>query len=440
MQTYFQQLTHTLRQHISDSERFTCWLSAEKTDFVRFNRSVIRQPGHVVQIVMRLQLLQGQTHVSSSLNLSGEIEQDCNSLSETLNMLREQIGDLPADPHLLIASDVNNSSHIQSSSLPDAEQMVADILEASTGLDMVGILTTGTQYRGFANSYGQQNWFESRNVNFDWSLFHAGDKAVKSNYAGFSWDKSQFQQKFDEAKQQLALLALPAISIPPGSYRAYLTPTALNELLMMLNWGGLSEKSLRTHQSCLRRLQAGEVSLHPDVHLSEDSLAGLEPVFQAQGFIKPEQIKLIDAGKLVGSMISPRSAKEYGVQSNGADGAESAKSLRMQAGNLAMKDALKQLGTGIYISNLWYLNFSDRANCRITGMTRFASFWVENGEIKAPLNVMRFDESLFRMLGEDLLALTKETETIMDDRSYGERHTGGAILPGALLKSMRFVL
>ncbi len=440
MQAYFQQLTDALQQQILDIERFTCWLSAEETDFVRFNRSAIRQPGHVVQIVLRLQLLHGQTHVSSSLNLSGEMEKDSVGVRDTLNMLREQIGDLPADPHLLIASDVNNSSHIQSSSLPDAGQMVADILEASTGLDMVGILTTGTQYRGFANSYGQHNWFESRNVNFDWSLFHAGDKAVKSNYAGFSWDKNQFQQKFEQAKQQLALLALPAISIPPGSYRAYLTPTALNELLMMLNWGGLSEKSMRTHQSCLRRLHAGEVSLHPDVHLSEDSLAGLEPVFQAQGFIKPDQIKLIDAGKLVGSMISPRSAKEYGVQSNGADEAESAKSLHMRAGHLTMKDILKQLGTGIYISNLWYLNFSDRANCRITGMTRFASFWVENGEIKAPLNVMRFDESLFRMLGEDLLALTQETETIMDDRSYGERHTGGAILPGALLKSMRFVL
>ena len=105
-----------------------------------------------------------------------------------------------------------------------------------------------------------------------------------------------------------------------------------------------------------------------------------------------------------------------------------------------MADAPQQLGTGIYISNLWYLNFSDRASCRITGMTRFASFWVENGQIKAPLNVMRFDESLFRILGEHLVALTQETETIMDDRSYGERHTGGAILPGALLKSMRFVL
>ena len=125
---------------------------------------------------------------------------------------------------------------------------------------------------------------------------------------------------------------------------------------------------------------------------------------------------------------------------NGAPEDESAKSLIMRAGTLANADILKELGTGIYISNLWYLNFSDRATCRITGMTRFASFWVENGEIIAPLNVMRFDDSLFRMLGENLLALSQETEVIMDDRSYGERHTGGAVLPGALLKEMRFVL
>ena len=440
MQDYFHQLIQHLQSQIATTEQFTCWLSAEETDFIRFNRSAIRQPGHVVQIILRLQLLQGQTHASSSLNLSGKQEQDCASCNDTLAYLREQLIDLPADPHLFIATEIYDSSHIQASTLPPAAQMVTDILDVSAGLDMVGILTTGTQYRGFANSFGQRNWFESRNVNFDWSLFYAGDKAVKSNYAGFIWNTAQFREKFDAAKQQLALLALPAISIPPGSYRAYLTPTALNELLSMLNWGGLSEKSLRTHQSCLRRLHSGEVRLHPAVHVSEDSLAGLEPVFQAQGFIKPDEIKLISDGKLCGSMISPRSAKEFAIQSNGASDDEAAKSMRVRGGAMAMQDALKQLGTGIYISNLWYLNFSDRASCRITGMTRFASFWVENGEIKAPLNVMRFDESLFRILGEDLLALTQETETIMDDRSYGERHTGGAILPGALLKAMRFVL
>ena len=60
------------------------------------------------------------------------------------------------------------------------------------------------------------------------------------------------------------------------------------------------------------------------------------------------------------------------------------------------------------MNNVWYLNYSDRSACRMTGMTRFATFWVEHGVIQAPLNVMRFDESIYRMLGEHLLGLTAE--------------------------------
>ncbi|MFZ6772567.1 TldD/PmbA family protein [Undibacterium sp. SXout7W] len=440
MQTYF----NTLAQYISDllqpEETSTCWLSAEDSHFVRFNRSRIRQPGHVRQSTLSLQLIRGHTHARFSMSLSGQLEQDQSLINDALLYLREQFSDLPEDPHLMLPAREENSYTILTANLPSPDVMVQDILEAAQDVDMVGFLMTGAQYRGFASSNGQRNWYETNNVNFDWSLFHSGDKAVKANYAGVEWDSARFRQQFQQAIHQLAILARPPISIPPGNYRAYLTPTALNELIMMLNWGGLSEKALRTSHSSLRKLRHGDISLHPAVHLTEDSSSGLTPAFQEQGLIKPGQIPLIAAGKLVGSMVSPRSAREYGIPSNGASDDESANAIRMQAGNLPMQQALKELGTGVYISNLWYLNFSDRANCRITGMTRFASFWVENGEIQAPLNVMRFDDSLFKILGDHLLALTAETEIIMDDRSYGERHTGGAILPGALLKELRFVL
>jgi predicted Zn-dependent protease len=115
-------------------------------------------------------------------------------------------------------------------------------------------------------------------------------------------------------------------------------------------------------------------------------------------------------------------------------------SIDLAAGSLPMADALRELDTGVWISNLWYTNFSDRASCRITGMTRFASFWVENGEIKAPLNVMRFDDSLLRVFGDNLLALTREREMMVDDSTYGGRHTSSARLPGALVKDFTFVL
>lgn len=440
MQSYFLSLAAHIETQLAANEVSTTLLSAESSDFVRFNRSAIRQPGHVLQLILNLQLIKGQTHAAMSFNLSGEMDMDLPTINTAIQDLRAQLADLPADPHLMIATEISDSTQILPSSLPPVASMLEQILAAAKDVDMVGLLTTGTQYRGFANSYGQRNWYETSNVNFDWSLFYATDKAVKSNYAGFTWNEAAFLSKFAAARKELALLARPPITVGAGNYRAYLSPAALNELIMMLNWGGLSEKALRTRHSCLRRLQSGEASMHAMVNICEDSRAGLEPGFQAQGFIKPEVIPLIQAGKLVGSMISPRSAKEYSLLTNGAPEDESAKSLVMQVGMLANADILKELGTGIYIANLWYLNFSDRATCRITGMTRFATFWVENGEIIAPLNVMRFDDSLFKMLGENLLALSQETEVIMNDRSYGQRHTGGAILPGALLKEMRFVL
>ena len=94
----------------------------------------------------------------------------------------------------------------------------------------------------------------------------------------------------------------------------------------------------------------------------------------------------------------------------------------------------------MFVGNLWYTNFSDRAAGRITGMTRFATFWVERGRVVAPVNVMRFDDSVYRMLGERLIDLTAERELLLDAGTYGERSTASARLPGALLDAMRFTL
>jgi predicted Zn-dependent protease len=101
---------------------------------------------------------------------------------------------------------------------------------------------------------------------------------------------------------------------------------------------------------------------------------------------------------------------------------------------------LPRLDTGVYINNLWYLNYSDRSACRITGMTRFATFWVEGGMVQAPLSVMRFDESIYRMFGDYLLGLTAERDFILDPSTYNERSTGSSHLPGALVEGLNFTL
>ena len=173
---------------------------------------------------------------------------------------------------------------------------------------------------------------------------------------------------------------------------------------------------------------------------AEKMAGGSAPAFQAEGFVKPPFVPLITHGTLGDALVSPRTAKEYGLATNGAGGGESPESLDMAAGELALNDVLSALGSGLYISNLWYLNFSDRPAGRITGMTRFATFWVERGRIVAPLTPMRFDESIYRLLGDSLVDLTRERELLPDAGTYGERQTSSARLPGALVEKLRFTL
>ena len=73
-------------------------------------------------------------------------------------------------------------------------------------------------------------------------------------------------------------------------------------------------------------------------------------------------------------------------------------------------------------------------------MTRFASLWVEAGVPVAPLNVMRFDESIYHIFGNKLIALTQEHEHIFDSSSYGKRSQASSHLPGALVDDFRLIL
>jgi predicted Zn-dependent protease len=112
----------------------------------------------------------------------------------------------------------------------------------------------------------------------------------------------------------------------------------------------------------------------------------------------------------------------------------------MAPGELQATDRLEALGTGIAIGNLWYANWSDRNACRMTGMTRFGTFWVEGGELQAPLAVMRFDDSLYDLLGERLEALTRARELRLSAETYAGRSTASSLLPGALVSGIALAL
>ncbi|MGE0681094.1 MAG: metallopeptidase TldD-related protein [Candidatus Binatia bacterium] len=441
MQEYFYRLADHLPTLLQGSEIYTCSFDAEDSDFVRFNHSVVRQAGTVMQRSLSVNLIDGSRHTYGDITLSGDWMEDSSRLTTLIDQLRGQLPYLPEDPHLLYATEERSSEHHGDNRLPeDTGAIVTAILNAGRGKDLVGIYAAGGIHNGFANSFGQRNWFSSYSYNFDWSFYHQGDKAVKCGYAGFVWDPGEFAHKVETAAEQLAVLAQSPHTIKPGRYRAYVAPAALAEIVSLLGWSGFGLKDHRTKQTVLLKMLEEGARLHPTVTLHENTAEGVAPNFQEAGFIKPDRVTLIENGAFRECLISPRSAKEYGFPTNGASGGEMPESLDLAGGALPESQVLRELGTGVYINNVWYLNYSDRTSCRITGMTRFATFWVENGTIQAPLNVMRFDETLYRILGNNLTALTAEREFILDPSTYGARSTASSRMPGALVEDLTFTL
>lgn len=440
MESYFFDLTDRLHRHLSGAERLFCWLSGEHSDFSRFNRGKIRQAGHVEQAMVRLQFVDGQRQATAEQTLTSDLDTDLASLVSALSNLRATIQDLPDDPHLFFNEEPTTSRFIREGELPSGAEMAADVVAGARSQDLVGLLSAGPIFRGFASSLGHRGWHQTASVLLDTSLYLRGDQAIKDSYAGFTWDPRRIHERIDSATCRLALLERPQRALQPGSYRAYLAPAALAEIFGTLGWGGFSAKALRTRQSALVRLQEGERAFSPMVTVSEKTSEGLAPAFQAEGFLKPAQISLIEGGRFAGALVSPRTAREYGISTNGASLAESPEALDMAPGALPAEEILRALGTGLLINNLWYLNYSDRGAGRMTGMTRFATFWVENGEIVGPTPVMRFDDSLYDLLGERLEALSVEREFFPDPTTYGERQTTSMRLPGALVNGLTLTL
>ena len=440
MQTYFNGLADHMQSLTRGGEVTTAWLAAEQSDFIRFNRSAVRQAMNIRQIAFTLGLIEGGRRIELRTSLSGDPARDKATLADLLERLRRDLPQVPPDPYLLYATEVNSTEHRQPASLPDPGLVIDRVLAAGAGRDLVGLYAAGPVMRGFANSLGQRNWHEVASFELGWSFYLRGDRAVKSSYAGTRWEDPRFEAKVGLATEQLTRLAEPSRSLRPGGYRAYFTPTAMNEFLGALAWGGFGTKSQRTRQSTLMRLYDGDATLNPAITCLENVADAMAPSFQADGFVKPARVVLIERGAAAATLTSPRTAREYGIASNAANSEEMPDALELAAGELAQADVLATLDRGLYIGNLWYLNYSDRQACRLTGMTRFASFWVEGGRIQAPLEVMRFDDSIYRILGTNLLALTREQELVPDSDTYEARSTRSVRTPGALVSDFALTL
>jgi len=438
----FYQLADRLIDSLHDGEYLTINLESERSQFTRFNNAKVRQSGVVADGNVTISLIYNQREAYAKFPFTGDHAIDRNYAIANLDYLRQEVAQISENPYLVIPENRGSSREVYRGNLLSSEKAIATILAPVNNVDFTGFYASGSVIRANANSAGQRHWFATDSFFVDYSMFvqtDSGEKAIKGIYAGKEWQSDAYNLQIQRSQQQLIALQRPSKTIERGQYRTYFAPAAAADLLGFLA-SGVGESSLQQSSSALLKLKNQERTLSPLLSLSENFTDGNVPRFNGLGEVAPEYLSIIANGKLVNTLISSRSAKEYGKQANGASEGESMRSPEVAAGSLAEADILTKLDTGLYLSNLHYLNWSDRNGGRITGMTRYACFWVENGEFVAPIENLRFDDSIYDFLGDNLEAFTDFREFIPNTGTYETRSLGGILVSGMLVKDFIFTL
>jgi len=464
-ESYFLELTAPFLGLDTRTQSLSLSLTSENSTYIRFNQAKVRQSGRIEDAILSLRYQERATEDSDTIkeataqvSLCGELGNDRQAIRAGLEQIKLMTRRGPHKPFATWISRGESSSSIPevSANLPSAEEWCDLVLPPVEGLDFTGILSSGRMLRASRNSLNHFHWFETESATLDYSLISSLGRAVKSEFTiPTPYSREHFLHLFHERilreKEILAVLERPAIQLSPGEYRCFLGPSAVQDLVQMFSWGCVGEDGIRQGTSPLKWLRSAtpdathvaEQNKHRLSHLfslHEDFQVNALPRFNERGEIAPKNLNLISNGELKNTWISNKTAKEWGLISNGASGSEGLRAPLVLGGKLNRQDTLSRLGTGVYIPNLHYLNWSDQPAGRITGMTRHACVWVEQGVAIAPIQNMRWDDTLFRIFGSELEDLTSELTTIPDTGSYDYRSLGNTTVPGALLRSLRFTL
>lgn len=440
MEQIFNKISEKLYSELKNDEYLTLSLGGENSQFIRVNNAKVRQTGLVNNTDLAFDFIYNNRNSKGAITLSGDFETDFNRALEELGRLRAEIVQLPEDPFIVLPEDAGSTRESKTANGLDQEKAVDALLPAMQGVDLVGIWSAGKIFSGNSNSVGQKHWFETETFSFDFSLVNKDHKMVKGTFAGSDWNQHEYEQYIADAKKKLEIMNKKPVKLKTGKYRTWFESKAVADFLSMFSWQGVSEANIRQGASAFIKMREEGKKLSPLFSLDEDFRSGLVPRFNEIGEVAPEVISIVEKGDLKNTLISSRTAKEYKLASNNASGDEVLRAPKMAIGSLSDENVLRELGTGLFLSNLHYLNWSDNIGGRITGLTRYACFWVEDGEIVGPIETMRFDDTLYNLFGDELSAVGNSVKINPEVETYEGRQYGNITCPGMLVTTFELTL
>jgi len=430
---------------LKEGEDLTIYMEGENSQYFRFNDSKIRQTGIIEDYNVTLSLYHGKKSLQATTTVSSDIDYSVKNLISEIDGLRAPLSLIPENNFTAFPEKFDSLEVYRQGDLPDREEILGSLMGIIDNDNLTGVWTSGKIFRASSTSKGTHHWFEKDSFIFDFSLIDAKENMVKILYPGSDWNKDDFIAAFDDASKRLQLMDKPKLELKPGKYRVWFEPHAVADFVDMLNWNGVSEASLRNGSSCLLKMRKDNVRLSEKFSLDESFDRKSTASFNSRSEVSGN-VSLIKHGILENTLINSKTALEYGLTSNYAEDVNSwgmGEYLRapfMHGGDIKLDERLEKLGTGIFISNIHYLNWSDNLGGRITGLTRYACYWVEDGKMIAPIKTMRFDDSFYNFFGNNLEGVGENVLSRPVIETYDGRNPGETTCPGILVNDFELTL
>lgn len=200
--------------------------------------------------------------------------------------------------------------------------------------------------------------------------------------------------------------------LEPGRYTVVLESAAVGELLTFL-LRAMDARPADEGRSFFSRPgggnRIGEKLLGDGITLRSDPSEQATPgaAFSEDGLPQKPHV-WIDKGVITGLTYSRYWAQKQGKEATGRPGVA-----HLLGGQSTDAGLLEGVQRGVLITRFWYTRPLDPQSILITGLTRDGVFLIENGQITAPVNNFRFNESPITML-KNADALTARTSRATD--------------------------
>lgn len=209
------------------------------------------------------------------------------------------------------------------------------------------------------------------------------------------------------------------ISLEPGSYEVVLEPRAVAAILLFPAWLGFNGKA---HTEGMSFAHLGEVQFDSCIDLWDDATdpRSLGRAYDAEGTPK-RRLDLVRGGVTVGLAHDRRSAAVAGVESTGSSVGSDAfggypGDLFLGEGSSSREELIAGVDRGLLVSDFWYNRILDPKTQVVTGLTRNGLFLIENGAVVAPVQNLRFTQSVVAGLGPNrVLGLGNDGELVSNE-------------------------